>query len=268
MPFDPGIYEDISNADYHADPALGSTSLKTLATRTPAHWKWESEHPVHKDVYDVGTVAHSLILEGDESDVVIVDAADWRTKAAKEAKEEARAAGKIALLQKEFDPILAMRDSVMAHPLARAAFTGHRAEHSVFWEEEGLALKCRPDAWQDGLIVDLKTARDADPREFGRLTHNLGYHQSVAHYQDGVAAATGELLPFAFVLVEKEPPYLVSVVELDPEAIDLGRQLNSKAKNTYRECSAAGHWPGYESTAPIRLPYWAARNTEEELINV
>lgn len=265
MSYSPGVYEDISNADYHAAPALGSTSLKTLATRTPAHWKWQSENPVHKDAYDVGTVAHSLIIEGDESGVVIVDAADWRTKAAKEEKDAARAAGKIALLDKEFEPIKAMRDAVMAHPLARAAFTGHKAEHSVFWEEDGLALKCRPDAWQPGLIVDLKTARDADPREFGRVAYNLGYHQSVAHYQDGVLEATGELLPFAFVLVEKEPPYLVSVVELDPEAVELGRRLNTKAKNTYRECLAANQWPGYESTEPIRLPAWAARNTEEEL---
>lgn len=67
MPYEPGIYEGISSADYHADPALGSTSLKTLATRTPAHWRWESAHPVHKDIYDLGTVTHSLILEGDES---------------------------------------------------------------------------------------------------------------------------------------------------------------------------------------------------------
>jgi PDDEXK-like domain of unknown function (DUF3799) len=265
MSYSSGVYPDISNGDYHSDPALGSTSLKTLATRTPAHWKWQSENPVHKDAYDVGTVAHSLILEDDETGIVVVDASDWRTKAAKEAKDEARAAGKIAMLQKELDPILAMRDAVMAHPLARAAFTGHKAEHSVFWEEDGLALKCRPDAWRDGLLVDLKTARDADPREFGRTAHNLGYHQSVAHYQDGVEAATGERLPFAFVCVEKEPPYLVSVVELDPEAIELGRRLNNKAKNTYRECLANDHWPGYESTEPIRLPYWAARNTEEEL---
>ena len=63
MPYEIGIYERIENADYHADPVLGSTSLKTLATRTPARWKWESEHPVHKDIYDLGTVAHSLILE-------------------------------------------------------------------------------------------------------------------------------------------------------------------------------------------------------------
>ncbi|AHB31663.1 exonuclease VIII [Arthrobacter phage vB_ArS-ArV2] len=265
MPYSPGIYEAISNTEYHKDPALGSTSLKTLATRTPAHWKWEAEHPVHKDVYDIGTVAHSLILEGDESGVVIVDATDWRTKAAKEAKDGARAAGKIALLQKEFDPILAMRDAVMAHPLARAAFTGHRAEHSVFWEEDGLALKCRPDAWQPGKLWDLKSTINADPNEFGKTAHNYGYHQSAAHYIDGIKELTGEELPFGFVLVEKTAPYLVSVVELDWEAIDLGRALNDRAKRIYRDCTETGKWPGYPAVEPVALPTYAVYQTEELL---
>lgn len=268
MSYKPGVYDAVPNATYHRDPALGSTSLKTLATRTPAHWKWESEYPVHKDVYDVGTVAHSLILEDDMSGVVIVDAANWLTKDAKAAKAEAREAGKIAMLPKELAPIIAMRDAVMAHPLARLAFTGHRAEQSVFWEEDGLMLKCRPDAWKDGLIVDLKTMRNADPREFGRTAHALGYHQSAAHYMDGVEIATGERLPFAFVLVEKEAPYLVSVVELDVDALDIGCRLNAKGKATYRECIESDTWPGYPTTGPIAIPAWAERTTEEELSNV
>ena len=163
MSYSPGVYEGISNKDYHADPALGSTSLKTLALRTPAHWKWESENPVHKDAFDIGTAAHSLILEDDESQLVIVEANDWKTKAAQAEKANARAEGKIALLSKELAQVKAMRDSVMDHPLARNAFTNHRAEESVFWDEAGQMFKCRPDAWKDGLVVDLKTSADADP---------------------------------------------------------------------------------------------------------
>jgi hypothetical protein len=261
----PGIYDGIKNADYHADPALGSTSLKTLATRTPAHWKYEQEHPKTSDAFSLGTAAHSLILEGDSSNVVVVDADNWLTKAAKESKTAALAEGKQPLLTKEWNQVQAMRDSVMRHTLARAAFTGHIAEQSYFWDEEGLPLKCRPDALNVGLIVDLKTTVNADPAEFGRTAHNFGYHQSHAHYADGVEALTGERLPFLFVLVEKQPPYLVSVVELDPAAIGLGRRLNTKAKNTYRECAEADTWPGYETAEPIRIPAWAARATEEGL---
>ena len=253
----PGIYAGISNANYHADPALGSTSLKTLATGTPAHYQWDKTHPKNSDTFTLGTAAHSWILEDDISSIVVVTADNWLSKAAKELKASALSEGKQPLLSKEWTQVSAMRDAVMSHPVARELFTGHKAEQSVFWEEDGLALKCRPDAWKPGQLVDLKTTINADPREFGKTAYNFGYHQSAAHYIDGVLAATGERLPFTFVLVEKTAPYLVSVVRLDDEAIDMGRQLNDRAKHIYTECTTTGNWPGYPETEPISLPMWA-----------
>jgi len=261
----PGIYSGISNADYHRDPALGSTSLKTLATRTPAHYQWDKTHPKFSDAFTLGTAAHSLILEDDESGIEIVDADNWLTKAAKEEKAAALAGGKQPLLLKEWAQVIAMRESVMRNPLASDLLTGHKAEESVFWDEDGLTLKCRPDAWKPGMLVDLKTTRSADPNEFGKTAHEFGYHQSAAHYIDGVKAATGEELPFHFVLVEKTAPYFVSVVELDIEAVNIGRQLNDRAKRIYRECVETNTWPGYPNADLISLPMWAIYQAEELL---
>jgi len=261
----PGIYSGISNRDYHASPALGSSSLKTLATRTPAHYQYDRTHPKFSDAFTLGTAAHSLILEGDTSGIVVVEAANWLTKDAKAAKAEALAAGKQPLLTKEIEQVWAMTHAVMAHPEAWKLFKDHKAEESVFWDEDGLMLKCRPDAWKPGQLVDLKTTVNADPREFGKTVHNFGYHQSAAHYIDGVKAATGEELPFTFVLVEKTAPYLVSVVELDWEAIDLGRALNDRAKRIYRECVTTNNWPGYPTAEPIALPNYAVYETEDLL---
>lgn len=261
----PGIYDGISNRDYHANPALGSTSLKTLATRTPAHYMWDQEHPKNSDAFTLGTAAHSVILEGDYTRIAVVDADNWLTKAAKEAKAAALADGMQPLLKKEMEQVLAMHRAVMAHPVAGPLFINHRAEASVFWDEDGLNLKCRPDAWHPDKLVDLKTTINADPREFGKTAHNYGYHQSAAHYQDGVKAATGEELPFTFVLVEKTAPYLVSVVQLDWEAIELGRALNDRAKRIYRECTAAANWPGYPASEPIELPTFAVYQLEDLL---
>ena len=260
-----GIYADISNADYHKDPALGSSSLKTLATRTPAHYQHDKAHPKFSDAFTLGTAAHSLILEGDLSGIVTVDADNWLTKDAKAAKAEALAEGKQPLLTKEMAQVWAMHDAVMDHTHAWKAFVGHKAEQSVFWDEDGLMLKCRPDAWKPGALIDLKTTRTADPNEFGKTAHEFGYHQSAAHYIDGVKAATGEELPFHFVLVEKTEPYLVSVVELDVEAINIGRQLNDRAKRIYRECVENNTWPGYPNADLISLPMWAIYKAEELL---
>jgi len=265
MTYKPGIYSGVTNSAYHADQALGSTSLKTLATKTPAHYQWDKTHPKSSAAFDIGTAAHSLILEQDESGVVVIDVETKRGKAWTEPADAATASGKIALTTREWGQIVAMRDRVMDHPLARSFFSGHKAEESVFWDEGGLTLKCRPDAWKPGQLIDLKTTVNADPREFGKTAHNFGYHQSAAHYIDGVKAATGEELPFTFVLVEKTAPYLVSVVELDWEAIDLGRALNDRAKRIYRECAASGNWPGYPAAEPISLPNFAVYETEDLL---
>ena len=265
MSYSPGIYDGISNTDYHRDEALGSTSLKTLATKTPAHYQYDKAHPKSSDAFTLGTAAHSLILENDWASIVVVESDNWTTKAAKEAKAAALAEGKQPLLTKEWIQAQAMRDAVMRHPQARKLFRGHKAEQSVFWDEGGQMSKCRPDAWQPGMLVDLKTAASADPNEFGKVAHSFGYHQSAAHYIDGVKAATGETLPFRFVLVEKTAPYFVSVVELDPEAIDIGRQLNERAKRIYRECLESNTWPGYPAAEPVSLPMFAIYKAEELL---
>ena len=268
MGYSPGIYEDISNADYHRDAALGSTSLKTLALRTPAHWKWESEHPVHKDIYDLGTVAHSLILEDDESGVEVIDVADKRGAKWTVPADAAINAGKIPLKRSDWETVVAMRDSVMAHPLARTAFTGHRAEQSVFVEQDGQMFKARPDAWKPGLVADLKTTADADPNEFGKTAFNFGYFMSSPHYIDLIKAATGEDVKFVFVNVEKTPPYLVSVTELTDADMDRGRYQLDRAKRIYRECMAADRWPGYPPFTTASLPRWAQYDLDEmEMIN-
>lgn len=253
----PGIYPLLTNSEYHRDAALGSTSLKTLALKTPAHYQHDKQHPKFSDAFTLGTAAHSMILENDTSSIVVVDAANWLTKDAKTAKADALALGFQPLLTKEMAHVQAMRDAVMANPAALAAFTGHKAEQSVFWEEEGLMLKCRPDAWKDGVITDLKTTVSADPNEFGKTAYSFGYFMSAAHYIDGVKAATGEDVRFQFVNVEKTAPYMVSVVELDDVALDYGRQMLDRAKRIYRECTTNNHWPGYSTPEPISLPMYA-----------
>src|SRR5699024_800889 len=118
----------------------------------------------HKPEYDVGTLAHALILEGSLDHLVHrVDAKDWRTKAAKEERDQAYNNDMIPINNSEADSILApveaMRDAVMAHPIAKDLLTGHVPEVSLFWETDGVPLKARLDAQHPtrGVVADLKT---------------------------------------------------------------------------------------------------------------
>ena len=260
----PGIIDGLPNGEYHgAKEWLGSTSLKTLALKTPAHYKHESEHHVFKDAWNIGTAAHSLILEGDTSNIEVLQFENYLTKAAKEAKAVAITENKQPLLTKEWEQVQAMHQAVMDHPVAGKLFTGHIPERSFFWEEDGMKFKCRPDALREDMIVDLKTTVNASPDDFGKTAFDFGYFVSAALYQKGVEKITGKKLPFIFVNVEKNAPYLVSVVELDSDAFDMGHQMIERGIRIYKECMESGRWPGYLTQAIASLPPWAYSRIEE-----
>lgn len=269
QPPEPGIYDKLSNDAYHRGPGFSSSGARTLTTKTPAHFQYQQANRTHSDAFDIGTAAHSIILEGDYTGIQEVDAETWATKAAKEARIATRVAGKVPLLSKDVRAVKAMRDAVMDHPRARLLLHGGKAEQSVYWKHEtGTTLKCRPDKWNPEsmlgpLIVDLKTTISANPEDFSKSVGNYGYHQQQAWYQDGLKAH-GVDAKFVFVLVEKSPPYLVNVIELDPYAVELGRFANDKAIRLYNECSTNNHWPGYPTAEPVSLPVWAERQAEED----
>ena len=103
----PGIYT-IPLTEYIADPcpepSLSASVAHTLITESPIHAF--VQHPrLNKgriesgsSKMDIGTIVHGLVLEGDESRLVIVEADDWRTKVAKETRDAARLAGLVPVL--------------------------------------------------------------------------------------------------------------------------------------------------------------------------
>ena len=251
--------DDMPAEDYHAHPGVGSTTLKTLAKHPPAVYRHRMDHPEHKAAFDIGTAAHSLILEKSLIGLDVIVADSWRSKGAQEARKAAYNAGLTPILEHELESVKAMSNAVMAHPHASQLLTGHVAERSYFAEIDGAGAKCRADAMHEGIGagVDLKTTADADPAEFGRTAYGFGYHQQVAWYQDVIQAVTGFAPAFYFVLVEKAAPYLVSVVELTPEFVDYGREANARALSIYQQCQESGEWPGYTDPALVEIPRWA-----------
>lgn len=266
-----GLVHDLDELVYHRQPGLSSTGAKRIL-RSPAHFRWEQDHPEEKAAYDFGHVVHGLVL-GAGLEVVKIDTDDWRTKAAKDARAEAHAAGKVPLLAKDHRRAMDAAAAVRAHPIAGALFTGGRAEVSMFWTDAATGVACRGrlDYLREvgrPLFVDLKTTADADPRTFGRTAANLGYDVQTDWYRGGYEAITGESLPFLHVLVEVEAPHAVSVVQLDDEALRIGAMKAARAREIYRDCTEADAWPGYDPTVihQISLPRWAAHTAEEQYL--
>ena len=257
---EPAIIRGMSDADYHADPALSSTGAKRLLD-CPARFRWDTDHPVSKDAYEVGHAVHTLVL-GAGAPIVNVGPS-LTAKAAKDKRDQAIADGHTWLRTGDYDKAHAMRDAVLGHPLAAAVLTGGEAEVSVWATHDptGVRMRARPDYLRPGLVVDLKTtARTADPAGFGQVAGSLGYHISAAYYLRVLELAdlADDETRFLHVVVEKESPHLVSVVELDADSLAAGWEQCEVALSRFADCTRSGVWPGYppDVAVPVRVHPW------------
>lgn len=175
-----------------------------------------------------------------------------------------------------WDQVHRMRDAVMAHPAA--AFLLTRANN---------------------VVVDLKTTDDASLEGFSKSIANWGYDVQHPYYLDGLQLALeqGECTPpakgraelsaywndpitgvlcrcrpdywvgypkkFAFIAVEKKPPYAVGVYVLDADSVASGRAQYRASLETYASCLANDNWPGYgDGVQTISVPAWHLRRNE------
>ena len=265
---------DLPATDYHADdiderPSLSASIAHTLWSSSPAHAraahpKLNPNHrPTHDQKFDVGTAAHAMLLEGRDV-VVAVDAPDWRTNAAKDARDAARAAGKVPLLVRELDDTLAMvaavqvqLDRVIATPAVLAA---GKPEQTLVWEDDGVLCRARLDWLRDDYtaVEDLKTtSRSANPLGFSRSLFGMGYDMKAAFYLRGLKAVTGVDAVFRWIVVETAAPYALSVLTPGPDVLAIGDAKVEMAIATWKKCLATDDFPGYPTrVCTVEAPPW------------
>jgi hypothetical protein len=263
------VIDDLDEREYHAHPALSNSLAKLmLPPNCPAMYPYRRAHPEEtSDVFDFGRAAHAMVL-GVGAPVRVLPFDDRRTNAYKAAAEEARAEGATPILAKQGERLTAMVGALADHPIAGPLLkrTDFRHELSVFWQDVAFDVhrRARLDLYPDtplaaAIVVDYKTAESAEPRAFARKAATYGYHLQDAYYSDAVEAVTGERPRFVFVVQEKEPPYLVSVVQLDENARDLGRRRVAEALELFAWCQERDEWPGFDGVEVVDLPPWSYR---------
>lgn len=278
----PKVVDGLSADAYHADrTSISSSGLRALlAPGCPAQFKYDRDHPpAPKREFDLGHAAHKLVL-GEGEEIVVTEYDDWRTKAAREERDEIRAAGAVPLLFHEGEQVMAMAEAIRQHPHAGPLFAAGNgvAERSIYWThpETGVRVRVRPD-WlmvrpDVTLVVDLKTAADASPDGFSKAIESYSYHQQGALYLDGVEAAglAPEGARFLFVAQSKKAPYLVTVRELKDQDQDIGRGRNEVALRIFAECERTNEWPDWtgpvDQIPQIGMPSWATLRQAEEFL--
>lgn len=273
-----GIHYDYPETDYHARPELSSTEARMLLD-SPAKYRWRKDNPPlidHSDKFDIGSAVHSKVL-GAGNQVEVLDFDSYRTKPAQEARDEARAAGRVPILREKFTEIEQMAEAVLANPTARALFSQDGdAEVSVFTEIDGVPVRARFDflpkfTGKRVVAVDLKTTVDASKRAFEKSVASYQYDVQRAWYLDALRMVVDPMPhdpEMVFVAVEKEPPFLVAVHQIPSSWADKGHTKAAVARRLYAECTRTNTWPGYPTEVQLLdEPIWHVYEFEEKYGN-
>jgi hypothetical protein len=249
----PGIYRDISEADYRADPcprpSLTQSQCKTLLETAPL--KVRTENPrLNPDyagaddekAFDLGNVAHRLVL-GRGKDFAIMDFGDWRTKVAKEQRAEAIKFGLVPILKHQHEQAELMSFHLIAQldrHEDRDAFTNGSAEVMIAWEEGGFWYRALVDWLHDDLrtVDDYKSSgMSMAPHVIGIRAESAGWHIQAAFIERGLdildPAGAGRR-KFRFIAQETDQPYLMSVMHMNEHWLTMGRKKMQYAETVWR----------------------------------
>ena len=273
----PGIYE-IPATEYHSDPcpepSLSASVARTLMDRSPLHaWMQHPKLGVQQEEkpaarLSLGSAAHSVILQGDWDSIGFIDADSFRTKAAREERDQIIESEGTPLLEKDRGTVEAMAAAFERAGIDRR---GMQAERTLIWQDKAteaaptIWCRARVDLLGDRLILDLKTTGvPATPERWGR---NLiwDYAMQCGVYRRGYRILKGGKPPaFRFIVQETTPPYSVAQFAFDGAGLDYADYLAEQAVWKWGECIKAQSWPSYAAGVNVmEAPYWVRERLEE-----
>lgn len=278
-----GWHPKMTEDEYHADPcpspSLSASCAKTIIGKTLLHaWRDHPKSPYRtKDAparkSERGSAAHAWLFGGKL--VVAIDAETYQTKAAKEARDNARNAGHIPVLAKEFPYIEEMVE--IAGPRFDALHGGEPiCEVTALW-------KAQSGGWRRGRIdslspdrrriVDYKTTEAAvDALSCERRIFDNGFHIQAAAYIEAVETLQPELMgrvEFVFQFQEQKPPFALSPpIVMSEAALELGRQQWERAGLMWDHAVRTNFFPAYaDAVHPACPPPWEITRWEERMQN-
>lgn len=284
-------YHDFGNIKKHGEAAVISKSmLSEMGCPAKFEWKYvKGNQSADKSVFNVGNAVHTLALEPDtfhDRFYVIPKGVRRDKRTAEYQGIIAEANGRKMLLEEGttnesgYDDIKAMAESIASNKIALALLKRKGlAEPSIFWTDPttGVKLRCRPDFMaEDGLIVDLKTARDAEPEAFFRAAFDCHYDVSVGMTCDGYKALYGKMPDnYVFLVVEKNGPCIIEAYDSfrpfdleDPAKLTYlaaGNYRYRKFLESYKSCVDSGVWPAYSGKVnPMGIPRYALKKLDPE----
>lgn len=252
--FENGVH-DIENDEYHSSMGLSRSALMEFK-RSPFHY-W------HKHLADtdnrvepssamvMGNLVHTMVLEPHKFDAefVLRPQMDRRTNAGKMAFNAFTMSlqGRQGVTYEQVEEADAIQKAIRNQSLCGALLMDCKIEQSIYFTHEGTGIQCkvRPDAWNNTIVVDLKTTNDASFRAFQSSAFKYGYFLQAGMIHQGLASIGLSLEKFVFMVAEKESPHAVALYVLDDEAIDFGVNQFNTLIESFAQCQQNDKWPSF-----------------------
>jgi hypothetical protein len=205
---------------------------------------------------DFGSACHKLML-GRGAAIAVCEENSWQKNVAKDFKHEAREAGQIPLLAKDYVRALEVKVEFERQMRGYGLWEEFEAASSevVMIYNDG-PIRCRAmldklllnGAAGKAIIFDVKTTGSADPRGLDRLVFNQNYDMQDYSYTNGLGILHPDLLgriDFMFLFQETEYPYCLQPARLNGELRMLGASKWTRAWQMWDACLKADNWPSY-----------------------
>lgn len=284
-------HEMLTNAEYHAHPAVGASALECFreSRRTYfARYVAKTEPcPPPSAAMQLGTLVHLRLLEPDKFAGAVAepypelapDGKKWLRREGSDHQKQwqAEVEKRRGLIACEPDELARVEKIVAAirenEYASRLLAQEGESEFTIFWTDKttGLECKCRVDYMPTAILsdpelvaVDLKTAADPSPQAYASALVHLGYHRKLRHYQAGLNAYVGKQQNFVHIAAGTSSPFIVAIYDIDDrdarDGFPLGQEQRGRMLRNLKDCIDSNDWrePYEKSVVTLSLPSWAA----------
>lgn len=184
---------------------------------------------------DLGQLAHMFVLGGDPDSFIVSPYANFRTKEARNWRDEALKACKTIITKEQYDTVAAIVDNIEAHSLSKKLLKGKNVlrEVEMFAKVNGVDLRGKADAiLQDGnslIITDIKTTAQFDGWEYKAKCRHYDLQAVIYSLIGSKSLGVSEgMTNFYFCVVETVAPYRVQYHHASREFLESGEQKLAK----------------------------------------
>lgn len=257
-----GMYFNLSNEDYHNDPALSHSGMKNVLVSWPDYWLNSSLNPDRKKQKQTDAMAF-----GDRSGMLLLQPNLFHKTYNTHGRSNGTAKG-VWLSSVEWERLNESVEAVMSSELGKMHFSDGYPEVSIIWRDRatGIKLRVRVDWLRTFGCIDFKRIQAVDSYTMGRAVKAQGLDIQNFLYLEGVKAArlwlaslgtTGIVefakqekvdpawlmafrddtdLLFRFLFQRSSPPYVWEFRELENDVVVEGANAVFVAVKRYKAC--------------------------------